>query len=80
MAKKEDCFAWRELPIGWSCAALNVESCEFPKCKTFKTREQIVEQKKRCKARIDSYPAPYRAYLIEKYGKYETEEEKLPKK
>ena len=69
--EKTECFAWREGAKGWFCSALNVKKCEFPNCKTFKTREECREQKIKCKERIDGYPATYRAYLETKYGKYE---------
>ena len=79
MCKKEECFAYHTGPLGWTCGALNVTKCEFPNCRTFKTREQIIEQKKKCKARIDSYPESYRQYLILKYGEYDTGEDKKSK-
>ena len=73
---KEDCFAYHMTPIGWQCSILKVQQCEYPFCKTYKTREMIIEQKKKCKARIDSYPLAYREYLKGKYGEYDTEEGK----
>lgn len=68
--KKEDCFAYKENIRGWSCAALTVKKCEYPFCKTFKTKKQVVEQKRKCLERINSYAPEYRAYLVNKYGEY----------
>lgn len=74
MEEKEKCFAYHDNVLGWKCAVLNVKDCEYPNCKTYKTHEQIVAQKKKCKARIESYPKRYQDYLREKYGEYDTEE------
>ena len=68
------CFAYRFNPRGWSCSALNVTKCEYPNCRTFKTKKQVVEQKKACLARIRSYNTAYQEYLELKYGKYVIED------
>lgn len=70
MEEKESCFAWWDSPTGWSCAVLRVHQCEWPNCKTFKTKEEIIEQKRRCLKRIESLPPEKKYDILLKYGDY----------
>lgn len=70
MDEKTKCFAYWDSPKGWRCVALNVGVCEWPSCKTFKTRDMIIEEKQRCMARIESLPPDKKYEILLKYGEY----------
>ena len=73
MEEKEKCFAYTYTPLGWRCLALNVCQCEYPKCKTFKTKEDIIEQKKWCLKRIQSLSPEKKYDIFLKYGDYQVD-------
>lgn len=48
-----DCFAYSKTNGKFHCSALNVKCCEYPKCKTYKTRQQVKEEKRKCRKRLN---------------------------
>ncbi len=73
MGDEKKCFAWWDSATGWSCAALRVHQCEYPNCRTYKTEEEVIEQKKACLERINSLPPDKKYDIWMKYGEYKIE-------
>lgn len=47
-----DCFAHSDRRGHFYCLALNVKECDFPNCKTFKTKEQCKKEREKTIQRL----------------------------
>lgn len=70
--ESEKCHMYRN-PFGkYECVCMQKgHLCPGKSCSSYKTTEQVKEQKEACKRRIQSLPKESQEYIVGKYGKYQ---------